>query len=1695
MKRHLRNIRLLAGSLLLLAALYGTPAHGQAIVNIVSPVGTGPLAVGVPVQVAIEVSGPATPIASVELFADGMSAGSATQNGDQWLIDFTPSSLGTVTLRAEATDEENLVFSSDSFDFDVLPPGMAPEVSILFPVDGSRWLPGTSLPVQVTPFDEDGLISRVELRLNGVLVGIVSGSPYQAEIQLPSIGSYTLQAVAVDNQGLSMDSEQITLIAGPQDEETPRVVIDFPLPLGGGDTVNDVSYASATYLNATVKDPDGTDIESVEFFINGQSLGEAEAKVGDAYSLFFDPNALGNYLISVRARDSDGNIGWAVPLSLNVGPLERRLPRADMIQPIRESVLGRVVPLFVEADGGLIPVDRVDFFANGVLIGSVDEPSVGNLYSYNWVPEETGDYEIQTRVVQIDPADSAWDNWKISDAVAISVIEAPSEEMPEVSMVNPVEGEQYTVLNPIALQADAEDPLGSILSVTFYVNGRPIENNEEDETNVNPDTRYPYSYLYVPESPGLYQFVAVMESDRGMRIQSDPVSVRVLKSQLPTVVVSNPLEGSAISVGKTVLVTATTSSTGGENVVVDFYSNGVFIGSDPTFPFNIGWTPQSTGQFALKAVAREAGTLVGFASSPEVNVTVNPTDLPEGSIVEPSDFDPTVGSTVAITVEAADSDGYVESVEFFVNGASIGITDVSPFTNFWSPGNAGQYEISALITDNSKNQVVISRTVSVVTPKGNVPRITMSVTASGNVTPGSRVVVNANAFDDTPDELEVSFFVNGVLTGTDAEAPYSIIVDPNPERQVATGLPVNAYELTALAKDPDGNSSISRLFPLYVSDFAIEHPSIEILNIEADENVTFGSRVPIQVGVKGGAARNVENVVFYVDGVEIGRVPGVEPSGRYTFDWLPDYTGAVEITAAALLTEEFYDHDRDSGSFDPTPRIVVTPVNVAFPVTVDVNEAIGILPSISLDVYPENENLAIGSRTLIYADAQDLDGTVERVEFFLDGVSIGVDTVAPFTQVLTTTRPGNFSINALASDSDGNIVTSTVVNLGVEDRVITQTPSISLTVPDSGQEGNILSLRASTEGFVNGPEAVVFYVNGQEVGQSTDSPYAFPWAANLSGTLTFFASAKHTLADGSRVTTVSEIVESTLVDNLPPVIDSVVFTFPGEDSGDKPNPYTNDTLTFTVTMSDTGAIETAELLRDGDVILVLDNPRSPFDFSDIPPNTGSYEYSVLITDKGALQTQSESVSVTVDERPGGGGGGSGEPVIPEILNFSSDVVGSSSLVNLPITLMVEAVDEEGIDRVEFFQDGALFASVFSVPYEVEFVPMASGNYNFRARVTNVEGNQADSELISITVRQPNPLDQNTDFVYQTFLDLLMRTPTLEERNFYTGRIESGDLSRDRFIRELISPAEGQETKEYSSVRSVLLTWDFLFNQWPSREQLVEDVGMVKDGGLVALVSSVMPAFEAVYIEALGGAVPGVPDILSPESEIEHYIRYLFGQKYGLEPTAAQLKLAKLHFRSNGRDGFTAAFIEDIRIVATSSGYLTLGLGFSFDLSSAPDDGYLRQADAATLLINLLRVTPMEEEVSSLSTKLFAAQVAEVLEDARYAARFQTAFARLEHHTNGWKRSDWFGWFNTSHEPWIFHTEHGWISFKTMGQGDTHFWYYDSMLGWVWTNASLYPVMYEETRGAWLMSIRLVDPVDGWRNFYSFNSGEYFWVKR
>ena len=60
----------------------------------------------------------------------------------------------------------------------------------------------------------------------------------------------------------------------------------------------------------------------------------------------------------------------------------------------------------------------------------------------------------------------------------------------------------------------------------------------------------------------------------------------------------------------------------------------------------------------------------------------------------------TAGSTLTLSASAADSDGSIAKVEFFVDATLVATDSTSPYTTTWTPGAAGSYAVTAKATDN-----------------------------------------------------------------------------------------------------------------------------------------------------------------------------------------------------------------------------------------------------------------------------------------------------------------------------------------------------------------------------------------------------------------------------------------------------------------------------------------------------------------------------------------------------------------------------------------------------------------------------------------------------------------------------------------------------------------------------------------------------------------------------------------------------------------------------------------------------------------------------------------------------------------------------------------------------------------------------------------------------------------------------------
>jgi RHS repeat-associated protein len=140
----------------------------------------------------------------------------------------------------------------------------------------------------------------------------------------------------------------------------------------------------------------------------------------------------------------------------------------------------------------------------------------------------------------------------------------------------------------------------------------------------------------------------------------------------------------------------------------------------------------------------------------------------------------------------------VSQVEFFANGASIGLDTTAPYGIEWLNPAAGSYSLTARATDNLGAQTTSSAvpitvnappTVSLISPAQNA-----TFTAPANIT------LTADAADADGTVTSVEFYQGSTLLTTLSAAPYTF---------AWTNVPQGAYVLTAKATDDRGATTTS----------------------------------------------------------------------------------------------------------------------------------------------------------------------------------------------------------------------------------------------------------------------------------------------------------------------------------------------------------------------------------------------------------------------------------------------------------------------------------------------------------------------------------------------------------------------------------------------------------------------------------------------------------------------------------------------------------------------------------------------------------------------------------------------------------------------------------------------------------------------------------------------------------------------
>ncbi len=349
----------------------GTPADTTApSVSISSPANGATVSGSVPVAVSASDTG--SGVARVEVRADGMLVGTDTSAPYTATWNATGAAAGAHTITATAVDVAgNSASASVQVNVPAPPDTTAPTVAITSPANGATVSGSVGLAASAS--DTGSGVSRVEFRVDGVLVGTDTSAPYTATWNASgaAAGTHTVTATAVDGAGNSASSSVTVGVVVP-DTTPPTVSLTSP---ASGATVSGSVALAASAADA------GSGVSRVEFRVDGVLVG---TDTSAPYTATWNASgaSAGTHTVSATAVDGAGNSASSSVTVSIAAPADTTPPAVAITSPAPGATITGAVTIAASGSDAGSGMARVDFTVDGVVVFS----DTSAPYSVAWDP-------------------------------------------------------------------------------------------------------------------------------------------------------------------------------------------------------------------------------------------------------------------------------------------------------------------------------------------------------------------------------------------------------------------------------------------------------------------------------------------------------------------------------------------------------------------------------------------------------------------------------------------------------------------------------------------------------------------------------------------------------------------------------------------------------------------------------------------------------------------------------------------------------------------------------------------------------------------------------------------------------------------------------------------------------------------------------------------------------------------------------------------------------------------------------------------------------------------------------------------------------------------------------------------------------------------------------------------------------------
>ncbi len=1124
-----------------------------------------------------------------------------------------------------------------------------PVVTISSPPNGSAVTSPMTGGVVVAATDNDGAVTKVEVYMNGALIATSGASTVTVGFNVPSAGTYQLQAKAYDVVGAVASSPVVNINAAPlgpdwrtigQEGQSITLPAAQSVRYGTGTSwieksltgtfactnatfgadpfpaidkqcnVRNVSpvvslvspFAGLTYsaaatvaLSAAASDSDGS-VAKVEYYDGAALIG---ASTTAPYTLGWSNMAVGVHSVAAKAYDNLGAVSSSAPIQIAV-------------QSVPVSGWKTVL---LEGQSMTLGTYKTVRFGSGL----------------KWVLKTVTGAFTCTNATFTDPAPGVVKQCEVEGV----------NSAPTVALATPQQGLMYGAPANIAMSAVATDQDGPVSKVEYYNGPTLLGTSTAAPFAFNwsavPVGRYPITAKAfdpagaVTTSAVVFIDVVAMPATGWVRLGAEGQSLVLSGSQTvrygsgdrwilkplsgtiscsnvtftdaypgvpkvceaipnnvaPTVSLTAPAANASYTAPAAVTIAATAADSDGTIAKVEYYNGATLLGTSTAAPYSFTWSNVAVGSYSLTAKAYDnAGAA---ATSAAVAITVKAANVaPTVSLTGPAaNANYAAPASLVITATAADSDGTIAKVEYYNGTTLLGTSTAAPYYFAWSNVAVGSYSLTAKATDNN-GAVSTSAAVAITVKAVNVaPTVSLlAPTANATFTAPANMVIIAEAGDADGSITRVEFYNGTTLLGAN-------FGNMGPFGQGWNNVPAGTYSLTAKAYDNLGGVTTSAAVAITVKA-ANAAPTVSLTAPAANASYT----APAAVTITANAADSDGTIakVEYYNGTTL---LGTSTAAPYSYTWSNLTAGSYSLTAKAT---------DNTGAVTTSAAVAITV------------KAANVAPTVSLTAPAANASYTAPAAVTITATAADSDGTISKVEYYNGATLLGTSTAAPYSFTWSNVAVGSYTLTAKATDNTGAVTTSAAVDITV--KAANAAPTVNLTAPaaNASYAAPVAVTITANAADSDGTIVKVEYYNGTTLlGTSTAAPYSFTWSNVAAGSYSLTAKA----TDNTGAVTTSAAVAITV--KAATVSPTVSLTAPTANAV-----YTGPVaVTITATASDSdGTIAKVEYYNGA--TLLGTSTAAPYSYTWSNVAAGVYSLTAKATDNAGASTTSAAVSITVN---------------------------------------------------------------------------------------------------------------------------------------------------------------------------------------------------------------------------------------------------------------------------------------------------------------------------------------------------------------------------------------------------------------------------------------------------------------------------------